>query len=218
MFAHADLGDLTAVREPVLLSTGSHPGAHGRWAGQSGAGSVIWSTPISDNVAEPAAIRLAVRPGVRTVTVVAGAADDSRCGLASAFAVHLAEVRAATFLDGVWITAVDRPGLRPGWVRLPHLVTTTTGGDLDDAVVWELMPAALVPRWLGAPLPDQAFVEAHLDALLALRRAARNGHLPATAEGRHLASLLRDRYLSLRLVYQHPHLFTALLPAFEGSR
>ncbi len=68
-------------------------------------------------------------------------------------------------------------------------------------------------NWLGIPLPDQAFVEAHLPDLLALRAAARTGQLPATPAGQRLAGLLRGRPLplSIQLVYRHLDLFRVLV-------
>lgn len=218
VFAPSDLGQMMPGREPALLSTGSWPGNPSQAAGRAAGGAVMWSTPVGDDGAESAAIRLGGRAGVHTVSLVAATTDTARGALVSAFAEHLAEVRAGRLLHGVWITAASRPDPQPGWVRLPHLLTITADGGLDDTVVWELMPAAVVPRWLGGLLPDQSFIESRLDALLALRRAARDGRLPATVAGRHLAGLLRDRYLSLRLVYQHPQLFSALLPIGEGSQ
>jgi hypothetical protein len=93
-------------------------------------------------------------------------------------------------------------------------VTVRTGDQaITDEAVWELTTRAAARQWLGAPLPHPAFIEAHLPGLLALRGAARNGHLPATAAGQRLAGLLRGRPLplSIQLVYRHLDLFRVLL-------
>ncbi len=79
-------------------------------------------------------------------------------------------------------------------------------------VVWELATRPGAARWLGAPMPDQAVVEAHLPRLLALRAASRAGRFPPTAGGARLAALVhgRPQPLSILLVYRNLDLFTQL--------
>jgi hypothetical protein len=100
-------------------------------------------------------------------------------------------------------------------VRVPHLVSIRLAGAVVDVVLWELMSAAYVPVWLGGPLPEQGFFEARLGGLLRLRAAARAGRLPVTAAGMRLTRLLCGRGLSIRLVYQRPGLFRALLAGVD---
>src|SRR5439155_10155771 len=102
---------------------------------------------------------------------------------------------------------------------IPHLVTVRGGEEAPtcDAVVWELTTGAAARQWLGAPVPDPTFVEAHLPQLLALRGAARADQLPATAAGQRLAALLHGRPLplSIQLVYRHLDLLRVLLASQE---
>jgi hypothetical protein len=132
--------------------------------------------------------------------------------LALTFAVHLHTRRGhdPRPVRPCATTAVT-PQLVGGVVRLPHLTVIERDSTLTDTVIWEVMEARRAHDWLGADLPDQAFFEDHLPELLTLRRRIRAGTLPASPAGVELARLLTDRYLSLRLVYQHPTLFRALL-------
>src|SRR5699024_3015232 len=131
-------------------------------AGRTATGALIWSTPATDTTAVAEAVGLAEIRGLRTVTVSASDVPLSRRLLAVAFAAHLNEIRTARQMSGVCVTAAERPEVRPGWVRLSHLLTGACDDGPRDTVVWELMPAAAVPRWLGAPLPDRPFFEEHL--------------------------------------------------------
>ncbi|NJC66235.1 hypothetical protein HC028_17240 [Planosporangium flavigriseum] len=169
----------------------------------------LWWLPAAEHRRADAAVRLLTRPDVQTVTINDG--RPNRLALAVAFSAHLAAVRSRRQLHGVWITATDRPRLPDGMLRLPHLVSMVTApGQLQDVVVWELIRADDARRWLGGPLPHLP-VEDRLPALLRLRAAHRQGRLPDTPAARRLSILLGRRYLSIRLVYQHPDLFTQLL-------
>lgn len=114
------------------------------------------------------------------------------------------------------VTSAKAPDVTaaPGLVRLPHLVTLfDTARGLFDAVVWEVMTLAQAGQWLGGPIPDQELFEQQLPALLHLRFLIRVGRLPESDVGQRLRGLLAGRYLSIRMVYQHPALFAALIRA-----
>jgi len=217
VFGSADYDAVTPSLYTRLLTTGDGPPTpDARLAGTTTCGGPLWSTHVTAAGLGSAAAQLAGHAGVNTVTLAPALTPPPQLGLASAFATHLSAERARQHLTGTWITSSARPDPLPGFVRLPHLLTVTTVPTSQDTVVWELMAHAAIPAWLDGPLPEPLFAEIHHDALLRLRAAARHGHLPETAEGRQLGRLLRDRYLSLRLVYQHPHLFTTLLCTWEG--
>jgi len=157
---------------------------------------------------------VARRPGIVAVTIAAAGADRTGTGLALAFAEHLRAVRARRGLGWACVTAATRPATgRPGLVRLPHLVAFA-GATVTDLVIWEVLTGERARAWLGRPLPGVSF-EDRLDTLLRLRAAARRGGLPRTAAGRRLADLLTTRYLSIRLVYEHPGLFLSLAGSFR---
>jgi hypothetical protein len=126
-------------------------------------------------------------------------------------ALELAVDLTAARHNGACLTSWAPPGPPPGVVRIPHLVTIQRDGVITDTVVWELAPLAVAQHWLGGPLPDQAFFESRLEALLRLRGAARRGQLPATAVAAGLTELIPDRDLSIRVVYEHAATFKALL-------
>jgi hypothetical protein len=173
--------------------------------------------PVDPHRLAQAAIARTRQP--RTIAVAlhtGGDADSARLPLA--FAAHLDARRRAADPRPVrpCATAAGMPELpRSGrLVRLPHLLTVQDGsGDLRDEVVWEVMTTAQARRWLGGPLPDQALFEQRLPALRYLRRLARTRSWPDTANGRRLRELLAEQYLSIRLVYRYPALFTALTEA-----
>ncbi|NJC74091.1 hypothetical protein HC031_30905 [Planosporangium thailandense] len=207
-FGPADLPTLRTPAAGLIVGgdVGDQSGAV--WAG-AGHRLRLWWLPAVTDLRADAAVRLRDRPGVQTITVHDGRPD--RLALAAAFSAHLAAVRSRRHLPGVWITATDRPQLADGTLRLPHLVAVVAGVDqVRDVVVWELIRTTDAVRWLGAPVPDLP-VEDHLPALLRLRAAHREGRFPDTPAARQLAALLDRRYLSIRLVYQHPDLFTQLL-------
>jgi hypothetical protein len=170
---------------------------------------VVWAATNVDP--EQHGLALLPRPGVRAAALASGRTDPRRIGLALEVAGHLAATRAGSPAAGACLTSWSAPTPPPEVVRIPHLVTVGNSGGATDAVVWELAPLDLAQLWLGRPLPELPFFEAHLEELLRLRGAARRGHLPGTAVTAGLAELLPDRDLSIRHVYQHPDLFRSLL-------
>lgn len=87
-------------------------------------------------------------------------------------------------------------------------------GSIEDRTVWEVMAAEKALCWLGGLLPEKdkrLLIEQKLTRLLALRSQARTERLPDTEAGRRLADWLTNRYLSIRMVYQHIDLFLDLL-------
>lgn len=176
---------------------------------RDGGGLVVWAA----TGAEPEQEGLAVlaRPGVRAVALASGRTDPRRVGLALDVALHLAASREQGPAAGACLTSWSPPSPPLEVVRIPHLVTVGNTGGTTDAVVWELASVVVAQQWLGRPLPEQSFFEAHLETLLRLRAAARRGQLPGTAVTAGLAELLPDRNLSIRRVYEHPDLFRSLL-------
>lgn len=195
------------------------PGASTGWAdgllARDHDGLVVWAA----TGAEPEAQGLArlQYPGVRAVTLAPAKGDPRRVRLGLELAVRLATARHHDGLTNqrtgvaACLTSWSAPAPPPGVVRIPHLITVQRDGTVSDLVVWELAPLATAQLWLSGPLPDQALFEAHLDTLLRLRGAARRGQLPATAVAAGLGELLRDRDLTIRLVYEHAALFRTLL-------
>lgn len=186
------------------------PDASTGWAdgllARTGDGLVVWAATAA-NPEEQALARLHY-PQVRAVTLTPARSDPRRVRLALEVAVDLTAARQ----NGACLTSWAAPALPPGVVRIPHLVTIQRDGAVTDTAVWELAPLAVAQHWLGGPLPsDQSFFESHLDALLHLRAAARRGQLPATAVAAGLTELVRDRDLSIRLVYAHAATFRSLL-------
>jgi hypothetical protein len=185
------------------------PGALTAWAdgllARTGDGLVVWAATGAEPEAEALA-RLRY-PGVRALTLTPAKSDPRRVRLALELAVDLTAARH----NGACLTSWAPPGPPPGVVRIPHLVTIQRDGVITDTVVWELAPLAVAQHWLGGPLPDQAFFESRLEALLRLRGAARRGQLPATAVAAGLTELIPDRDLSIRVVYEHAATFKALL-------
>jgi len=177
-------------------------------------GSVAWAA--TGRPAERLGWATLERPGVLAVSLAAAGERPPRVGVALQVASYLSRVRAGGLASGrPYLTSPGQPAAPDHLVRIPHLVTVRAPGEEPgtDEVVWELMSPAAARQWLGGPLPDQEFVEAHLPDLLSLRGAARSGDLPATAAGQRLAGLLRGRPLplSIQLVYRHLELFRVLL-------
>ncbi|MFH0246115.1 hypothetical protein ACGRHY_27700 [Streptomyces sp. HK10] len=142
-----------------------------------------------------------------------GGAVPHEIGLALAFADHLTACRNGRPV-GPCSPGLVPPPVPDKAVRLPHLVWAARPphGHETATVVWELLPRLAAEQWLGAPLPDQAFFEERLTGLLHLKQRARFGLPPDVPAWRPLADLLAGgRYLSIRLVYQHPGLFHDLL-------
>lgn len=185
------------------------PGASTGWAdgllARTGDGLVVWAATGAQPEAQALA-RLRY-PGVRAVTLTPARSDPRRVKLALELATELGTVREG----GACLTSWAPPATPAGVVRIPHLVTIQRDGAVTDTAVWELAPLAVAQHWLGGPLPDQAFFEAHLDALLRLRGAARRGQLPASAVAAGVAELIPDRDLSIRVVYEQAATFRTLL-------
>lgn len=174
----------------------------------------VWCEIRDPRAAMRVALQMATRPWVDAVTVLPPNASVSEGGLALAFGEHLHQVRKRRNLHGAWVTSPCRPPLpRSRLCRLPHLVTVEgPDGEWCDTVVWEVMTADQFTEWLGRP-PDELVrrLEEWLPGLLRLRAAAREGHLPDSRPHHMLRGLLAARYLSIRLVLEHPHLFSTLL-------
>ncbi|MEU9836308.1 hypothetical protein AB0D67_32635 [Streptosporangium sp. NPDC048047] len=172
----------------------------------------IWYVRRDAVAAVRAALAVARRSWVQAVTVVPEAADAAQIGLALVFAEHLRAVRRRRGVPGVCVTSPLPPILPSARVRrLPHLVATVGPEGVQDVAVWEIMTANRLAAWFGRHTMDVGVLEAWLPRLLALRRTIRDGHLPEGPAGRALAELLRERYLSTRLVVEHSHLFADLL-------
>lgn len=170
---------------------------------------VVWTGTGADP--EQQGLTLLAQPGVRAAVLCTGRTDPRRTGLALEVAVHLAGSREHGAAAGACLTSWSPPAPPADSVRIPHLVTVAYPGGSSDAVVWELTTLDAAHRWLGGPLPDQPFFEAHLDTLLRLRGAARRGQLPGTAVAAGLADVLPDRDLTIQQVYEHSGLFKSLL-------
>jgi hypothetical protein len=152
------------------------------------------------------------RPGVRAVTLMPASEDTGYTLVGLRFAAHLAAQRSHSGLAyRPCLTSWSTPDPPGGWLRLPHLLSVDNGARIHDLVIWELVDAAHAAEWLGRPLPDLAFIEAHLPTLCRLRTAARTGRLPATHAGQRLAGLLDHRPLSMRLVFEHLDLIRLLI-------
>lgn len=220
-FTRADLARLDEPCAPGLLqATTRCPGAAASPVGVTVAGEPVWHSAPHDPAAEAVAARAV--PGVSAVAFAVGTAPAAQeIGLALAVADHLREYR--TGLLGVSRPCAVSPARPPrgdcDLVRLPHLISVDRGGLRQDAALWELLPAAEIEPWLGAPLPEgAALVEQHLGHLLRLRRAAYMGTLPRSGPHGMLRDLLaRGRYFSIRFVYQHIDLFTDLLTPEDAS-
>lgn len=170
-------------------------------------GLVVWAATGTEPEAQGLA-RLQY-PGVRAITFAPAKGDPRRVRLGLELAIHLAAGRNGA--GRACLTSWSPPAPPPGVVRIPHLISIQRDGAVVDRVVWELATLATAERWLGTPLPDLPFFEAHLDTLLRLRGAARRAQLAATAVALGLADLLRDRDLSIKLVYEHAAMFRTLL-------
>jgi hypothetical protein len=172
-------------------------------------GLLVWAATSAGAVGR--ALTVARLPEVRAVVVLPGRADARRAGLALEFAVHLRAVRGDGPGPGSDVTSPLRPDVSQDVVRVPHLVSVRHLGVVTDTVVWEVMDRERAQAWSGGSLPDQRFIEEHLCGLLELRAAVRMGRFPVSAAGGRLARVLAGRPLSIRVVYQRPGLFHALL-------
>ncbi len=176
-------------------------------------GSVVWAATGMN--AERYGRATCERAGVHAVALAAAGEEPARVGLALQVASYLTHTRlAGPASHRPSLASAAQPATPDDLVRIPHLVSVrATDQPVTDEAVWELMTRAEARQWLGGPLPDPEFVEAHLPDLLALRDAARTGQLPNTAAGQRLAGLLRGRPLplSIQLVYRNLDLFRVLL-------
>jgi len=154
------------------------------------------------------------RPGIRAVSIAPAGRELRRAWPALQFA-HRLGLKA----DGrARLTSADAPATVDRSTRMPHLISVRYGtGTLTDTVVWELMARTVAPEWSRVPPVDQAFIEAHLHRLVTLRGVARGGRLPSTAAGRRLASLLGERPLTIRTVYEHLDVLRHLVIEMSGQ-
>jgi hypothetical protein len=166
-------------------------------------------------------------PVLRSVSgadVGCGTALAATSRLAETFREHLAQIRDRPPGSAVLTSATRPEPSSRNLIRIPHLVTVygplaldlvpsmIGPGPVADTVIWEVMPRSEVCGWLGGRLPDQRFVEDHLDELLTLKRAVREGSTPDSLAVRELAVILAaGRYVSIRLIYQHDPLFRRLV-------
>lgn len=185
---------------------------------ESAGGAVVWAA--TRRQPERYGMATLERPGVHAVSLAPAEADPRRVHVALGLARRLAAIRAGSLRPNRgYLTSPTRPGTPDGLVRVPHLVSVSSGDAVSDAVVWELTSRAAAEEWLGSPLPDPVPIEAGLPRLVALRGAARVGTVPATPAGRRLAGLLHGRPLplSIQLVLRHPDLFIDLLTDPDGD-
>ncbi|MFD8560639.1 hypothetical protein ACFV1N_25480 [Streptosporangium canum] len=176
----------------------------------------VWYEEHAPVPAMRMALAVARRSWVRAAAIVPSGAAPAQAGLALAFAEHLHQLR-SRHLPGACVTSPLAPTLpQAALCRIPHLVTVQ-GPDAawQDAVVWEVMSPERFRQWFHRDPAGLEAIEARLPQLVALRRLARNGALPDSPAGRALAELLCTRYLSIRLVLEHPELFAALLSPKE---
>jgi hypothetical protein len=157
----------------------------------------------------------AVRYGGTTAVVLHRGGQAEAARLPLEFARHLSQRRQDDPQPvRPCVTSATKPELESaaGLVRVPHLVGVHgAAGALVDSVIWEVLTAAQALQWLGGPLPGQEFFERHIPALLRLRSLARAGQLPAGGDGDRIRELLSGHYMSIRMVYRHPALFSALV-------
>ncbi len=94
------------------------------------------------------------------------------------------------------ISSVAREAPR-GTARIPHLMTHSLFGTLEDAPMWEFMLRTRAEAWNEGPLPDQRFFEDHLPDLLKLRADARVGTPMAPQIDEHAATYPCVSYTSM---------------------
>ncbi|MBG6133982.1 hypothetical protein [Longispora fulva] len=167
------------------------------------------------------AVRLA-RPGAARGTVLAVVVAPREVS------VHPDWIAAALALGVAFQTADPQPRalvmsasapLPPDrWVRVPHLVTISTGNRPRDRVVWELLPARVANERMAADLlpaaPVRDQLERYLHALLELRARLRTGQITNDVE-HELAVLMRGEALTMPAVYRHVNEILALLTTTE---
>lgn len=106
------------------------------------------------------------------------------------------------------VTAAQ-PELSEGVIRLPHLVVFQDNNETQDIVLWERIALEDARIWLGGDLPDQEYVEAHIEDLLAMKRRIRTGE-QLTQSDQLVKERMAGRYLSILFVYQNFQLFKEL--------
>jgi hypothetical protein len=163
----------------------------------------------------------AARHGNVIAVVLHSGGDTHPVCLSLEFARHLSDRRQndpQPVMPCVTSATAPELGSAPGLVRVPHLVTVrdATRG-LVDAVIWEVMTVPQSRKWLGGSLPCQQFFERRIDALLRVRALTRSGQLPAGRDGERLRELVASHYLSIRLVYRHPALFSRLVTTIDAQ-
>jgi hypothetical protein len=189
-----------------------------RWAdallARVGGRPLVWTA--SRGALEALGVLVAARPGVVAATLSPVGLDQRYVALTLDVARRLAAYQPDAGVD-LCLTSWRVPDVPVGMVRVPHLVTVRPGGGhVEDAVVWQIASPEAVRRWAGRQVDDGdlEFVEANLDAVLRLRRAARDRSLPPTAAAARLLSLLPDGgELSIGLVYHRLGLIRVLLSA-----
>ena len=224
VFDVEDLGpSLGVMPRGLLMEETSHPASASGQVGRlrvvrSGGQQVVVHVRLPHGSLAAAGIA-AVRSGRAAGVAMheGGSADPAR--LALAFAAHLEACRRYDpHPVRPCVTSAGEPDITsaPDLLRLPHLVTLSDHArGLSDTVVWEVMTRWQAGQWLGCPIPDQALFERQLPALLHLRSLVRAGMLPPGELSQRLRDLLAGRYMSIRLVYRHPALFTSLLRAID---
>jgi hypothetical protein len=179
---------------------------------------VLWSSVGARP--EKIGVETLFRPRVRAVTLMPAGDDTRYTAVGLRFAAHLAAERSQGGLPfRPCLTSWSRPTRVQGWLRLPHLLSVEDANGIQDLAIWELIRVRDAAEWIDGPLPDLAFIEAHLSTVYGLRTAARTGHLPATYAAQRLRGLLGTRPLSIRLVFQHLDLIRLLVmhEAFRGG-
>lgn len=159
------------------------------------------------------------RSRAAAMTVIPADVPLPDAGLAVTFAGHLHAIRCRRGLYGACVTSPVAPPLPgPHLCRVPHPVTVE-GPERTwrDTVVWEAMTTDRFHAWHSGGFVDLGELEARLPHPLTLRGAIRDGTLPDTPQALLLRNLLRTRYLSIRLVLQHPHVFNPLIDLMEAS-
>lgn len=175
-------------------------------------GGAVWWTPCP----RQAVVRQALAASADgAVEVCPHGAGDGATGLGLALARHLARHRARHGGGAVGPCSLTPPEPLPQTVRLPHLVRVCGCGRASDRVVWETLAVTDADAWLGRPLhrTDLDYFARHLPALLVLKHRSRTPcGLQKTPQQWELSRLLahQGRYVSIRLVLQHPDLFRVL--------
>jgi hypothetical protein len=163
----------------------------------------------------PSALGLRALSDVRGITVATGEETPRAQGIGLEFSKHLAMHRQRRWGEYVSaITFTQKPSTDSATIRIPHLVSVLADQRIQDTVIWEILPTGDVVRWMDVPLPEQGYFEDRLDTLLALRQRIRMGTEGASG----LRTLLGERYLSIKFVYEHTDFFHALFESMGLSQ